>query len=518
MSKKAIIYTRVSTDEQKENGFSLQDQLQQLQKHCEQKGYELLKHNQDDFSAKTFDRPAFKEFLSDLKKKTIKADVFLVTKIDRFSRDLTGTLGMASFLKSQNIILYSIAEGEFDFSDPFKYFTNVMQSATAQYFNLILSDNTKRGMRQAMREGRLMHKAPIGYSDNKYTKIKEIDPNKGPLMEEAFILLAKGCYSAEEVWTQMKGKGLNIAKQTFLNAIKNPFYCGLIYIPAWKDEPEQLVQGIHQPLIEEELFYSVQDIMNGRKKKWPSAVTQDENLPLRGSLLCPDCGRKLTGSGSLGRKKDKKHYYYHCQKKYDCKCRFNADEANSEFLKLLESISIREEVLRLYFEVLKDTFKKDDLQTKREIASLDSEIAKVQERMLKLQDNFVDGKMEAEEYSVISKRYKSQEAELIRKRTELSMEKSSFAKYFDFSLSLLHNLSGYYEKADLSVKQKIIGSIFPEKLTYSEKKYRTAKVNEVLLLLTNNINGLGEVKKEKAVKIDGLSSLAPPSGLEPETL
>lgn len=158
------------------------------------------------------------------------------------------------------------------------------------------------------------------------------------------------------------------------------------------------------------------------------------------------------------------------------------------------------------------------MQTKRDIATFDSEIAKVQERIVKLQDTFVDGKMEASEYSDVSKRYKSQETELIRKRTELSMEKGSFAKYFDFSLSLLHNLPGYYEKADLSVKQKIIGSIFPEKLTYSEKKYRTTKMNEVLLLLTNNINGFGEVKKEKAVKIDGLSSLAPPSGLEPETL
>ena len=49
---KAIIYSRVSTTEQKEQGFSLQDQEIRLKRHCEQNGDEVVAHYQDDASAK----------------------------------------------------------------------------------------------------------------------------------------------------------------------------------------------------------------------------------------------------------------------------------------------------------------------------------------------------------------------------------------------------------------------------------------------------------------------------------
>lgn len=69
----------------------------------------------------------------------------------------------------------------------------------------------------------------------------------------------------------------------------------------------------------------------------------------------------------------------------------------------------------------------------------------------------------------------------------------------------------------MEVKQKLVGSIFPEKLAFSGKKYRTTRMNELLVLLTSNINGLGGLKKEKADIYTGLSNWAPPLGLEPRT-
>jgi len=53
--EKVIIYTQVSTDEQADKGYSLRDQLDRLQKYCVLKNYEIIKHYQDDYSAKTFD-------------------------------------------------------------------------------------------------------------------------------------------------------------------------------------------------------------------------------------------------------------------------------------------------------------------------------------------------------------------------------------------------------------------------------------------------------------------------------
>lgn len=62
--KTAIIYTRVSTDEQAEHGFSLSHQEDLLRKECARQGITIYEHFQDDgYSAKDFNRPAFKRLL-----------------------------------------------------------------------------------------------------------------------------------------------------------------------------------------------------------------------------------------------------------------------------------------------------------------------------------------------------------------------------------------------------------------------------------------------------------------------
>ena len=70
----------------------------------------------------------------------------------------------------------------------------------------------------------------------------------------------------------------------------------------------------------------------------------------------------------------------------------------------------------------------------------------------------------------------------------------------------------------MEVEQKIIGSIFPRKLIFDGKKYRTTQVNEAKALLASNRNGFGELKKEKAGKISGQSYGVPPVGVEPTHL
>ena len=103
-------------------------------------------------------------------------------------------------------------------------------------------------------------------------------------------------------------------------------------------------------------------------------------------------------------------------------------------------------------------------------------------------------------------------------KEELSVDKSAFIKYFDYGLTFLANMKEYYVNAGLDVKQKIVGSIFPEKIIFFENKYRTTKTNGLLSLITTNINTLGGIKIEKAIPKNGLSTYAPSLGLEPRTL
>ena len=61
-------------------------------------------------------------------------------------------------------------------------------------------------------------------------------------------------------------KGLGTCKGNYYEVIRNPFYCGRVFIPAYKDEHEQTVKGIHEPIITEELFDQVQRVLDRKKK------------------------------------------------------------------------------------------------------------------------------------------------------------------------------------------------------------------------------------------------------------
>ena len=63
-NKRAILYRRVSTTEQKLHGNSLNAQRSSLRDFCEKKSMIVVKEYQEDFSAKNFDRPAFKQLLA----------------------------------------------------------------------------------------------------------------------------------------------------------------------------------------------------------------------------------------------------------------------------------------------------------------------------------------------------------------------------------------------------------------------------------------------------------------------
>ena len=75
------------------------------------------------------------------------------------------------------------------------------------------------------------------------------------------------------------------------------YYCKIL-IEQFKDEPAHLVEGQHEPLISEPLFKKVQLILDGNKraKRTHTKILSDINLPLRVFLICPKCGRNLTGS------------------------------------------------------------------------------------------------------------------------------------------------------------------------------------------------------------------------------
>ena len=104
--------------------------------------------------------------------------------------------------------------------------------------------------------------------------------------------MSKGVYSASQIMDMMNRKeGKSVKISAFLASLRNTAYCGKIYVEQFNEEEAHFVTSIHEPLISEELFEKVQCIMNGNvNSARPNVkILSDDNLPLRGFLVCPEC-------------------------------------------------------------------------------------------------------------------------------------------------------------------------------------------------------------------------------------
>lgn len=353
----ADLYIRVSTDEQADKGYSQRSQEETLRKYCELKAIRVRKVILEDHSAKTFNRPAWTSLLIDLKKtKGRHSDLVLFTKWDRFSRNAGDAYQMIATLKKLGIEPQAI-EQPLDLTIPENKIMLAFYLAAPEVENDRRALNVLVGMRRARKEGRWMASAPIGYQNKSYEDGRKYIAPKEPeagILKWAFEKIAEGHFSTEQIWKCCREKGLGCGKNNFLMAVRNPVYYGKIRVPKYKDEEENIVDGLHEPLITESLFYKMQAALDNRsryiagKQKPGTTVVTPKQLPLRGFLVCPNCGRMLTGSPSKGR--TQYYYYYHCSTK--CGWRHKSEVVNDAFMNQITEFMVRPgmtEIIRLSF-------------------------------------------------------------------------------------------------------------------------------------------------------------------------
>jgi site-specific DNA recombinase len=73
----------------------------------------------------------------------------------------------------------------------------------------------------------------------------------------------------------------------------------------------------------------------------------------------------------------------------------------------------------------------------------------------------------------------------------------------------LQNLRFYYKKASIENKQKLIGSIFPEKIMIENNECRTTRENEVIVALRGFAKVSEGDKKKKSSKMKTFPVLYP---------
>lgn len=104
-----------------------------------------------------------------------------------------------------------------------------------------------------------------------------IVPSKdADLVREAFQGICNRCLWHGGLRKKLVDKGLKCERTRFPDLLRNKAYIGKVLVPAYKDEPEYYAKGIHEPLITEELFFQIEEILEGRSPNRPTKNTLKE--------------------------------------------------------------------------------------------------------------------------------------------------------------------------------------------------------------------------------------------------
>ncbi|MBI2722217.1 MAG: recombinase zinc beta ribbon domain-containing protein [Bacteroidetes bacterium] len=276
-----------------------------------------------------------------------------------------------------------------------------------------------------------------------------------------------------------------------------------------------LVPGQHEALISEELYFMVQDVLDGKKRNVPTKNTMKEELPLRGFLICRKCGSNLTGSASRG-KLGGRYFYYHC--KNGCNERFSAKEANKIFVKGLANLTVKQKAIDLYYLGVKKAFNLNQGDKSQQTATIKREMEAIHQRIEKARDMMLDDKIDASDYKEIKMSLQPQIEKLNRKLIGFTQVDGNYRGFIEEGFSFLRNMAEAFDNADLRAKQQFVGSVFPEKLIFENNQYRTPKMLRAFARILSIDGAFKRAKKRTEEIFIPQSALVIPLGFEPRTL
>ncbi len=404
MSKVAAIYIRVSTDAQREEGYSIDAQKEMLTAYCVSKAIKNYEYYIDGgFSGSNIERPELKRLIEDVKEG--KIGCVLVYKLDRLSRSQKDTLYLIEdVFNPYNVDFISLNES-MDTSTPLGRLMLGILSAFAQLERENIKERTSMGMKERVKEGYWMGggRVPFGYDYDSEKGI--LVPNKdAEAVRKVYELYLSG-YSTNSIARMLGLSYERLARQI----LKRKTNAGFI---VYKGEE---FLGKHEPIISLETYERAMQRMSERSGRFKGDA---QNL-LTGLVKCGVCGAKMRYQkwGKQGYKlvcysKDKSKP--HLVKDPDCTNNgIWADELENVVKEDLFSLGIKSTKIKFdneksVIDILKENEKKLSEKLKRLYslyAEADDEILKESIKEIKINLDSIQKQIKREEKErVISKR------------------------------------------------------------------------------------------------------------------
>ena len=323
---RAAIYTRVSTQEQRDEGISLDMQRQRCSERAHADGAVTTEVFEDGgLSGSQMDnRPALQELLA----KADCLDVVYCWKLDRLSRNVEHTARIMRKLAGAGVRLVSVSEN-FDMSTGMGQAMAAMASVFAQLFLSTLRENILAALAESARQGKHHGPAPFGYQHSRDKAIRlEPDPAQLPYLREMFDRYLHGdSISGVTKWLQTtpardfrKWSATQVAK-----ILRCRTYLGEL---VWKGE---VYQANHEAIIDRDLFDAVQKRLDANSLVPPTTRKHSLSPVFR----CGICGSPVSVLHNSGEK-----HSYRCIARMNLP-RAQQHEANSILLPVVEALTWR---------------------------------------------------------------------------------------------------------------------------------------------------------------------------------
>ncbi|MEC0446178.1 putative immunity region protein [Bacillus velezensis] len=534
VQKRVAIYARVSTTEQAEEGYSIDEQTRLLRQYCEREGYVVSNEYVDrGISGKSIKgRASLQQLLDDARKR--KFDIVLVWKSNRLARNILDMLKIVDFLKKQNIAFRSYSE-KYETETPTGKLQFHMMAVIAEFERDNIAENVKMGMIARAKEGSWNGGRVLGYdskkveSDGKRKMTKlVINEKEAPTVRRIFQLYTEG-HGYKSIANTLNKEGHRTKLNNFfsINAVKtilmNPVYIGLIRYNVRRDWSEKrrnninpnpvIERGHHAPIIDEEVWRKAQDIMKSRSRK-PNRIHSGE-FPLTGIMKCPVCGAGMVLGRTTNRNKDgtkRVLEYYVCgawKNKGTAVCRSNGvrtQYADDYVLNKIAEFANNDVLIKDVVGKINEGHRTVSEPLQREYVMLKNSLKAIQSKKDKVLGLYEDGILnKADLMSRLAKL--DEEKELLDERIAPIGQKlgQGGRKEISFKMvkQVMQSFSDSYKKSLTSEQRKQLLHLIINKITIADNR----KIESIQIQLNNEVVRYFTKKEEdKSSDDDDLSS------------
>ena len=392
MIKNVAIYCRVSTEEQKKFGISVDDQKNSLTEYCKRNKYKIYDYYIDEgVSAGTISkRKEFVRLLKDLD----NIDLIIFTKLDRFSRNVRDANNLLVELDKHNTSFKAIDEDDIDTSTADGRFIFNLKVNLAEHERNKDSERINRVNNYKYKVAKTVCTGAkiFGYDIDK-NKHLIINENEAEQLNELYDYYLKTS-SLVKTHQWFKNNVGNKSIGSIRNYLTDTKYIGKFTTTKHKE----LIEDFCPAIIDEDKFYRVQKELKRNIKIYNSNTKRD--YIFSGLIICKECSFKMAG-GTRGAKTGYTKIY-RCKQHYVERNCINTTALTEKYIENY----LKENILKIAENNILNAQKKKKISRKNKAAEIKNKMNKLVDLYL---NDLIDKDKYNQDYNYLKEELKKEE-------------------------------------------------------------------------------------------------------------